>query len=62
VAAFGVVRRRAWGRYLGTVSEVLSAVAAVMVAPTLPTVVAALILPTIVLVALWVGWPAPEPN
>ena len=58
-AAVGVMRRRTWGRYLGTAVELLSFATAVMAAPSLPGAALALVFPAIVLFALWRRWPSP---
>ncbi len=59
VAAYGVLRRHMWGRYVGTVAEFLIVAAALMIATSLLMAAFALVLPGIVLFALWRGWPAP---
>jgi hypothetical protein len=56
-AAIGVLRRRSWGRYLGTGVEILSIATAFMTNPSLPGAAFALVFPGLVLFALWRKWP-----
>jgi len=59
VAAYGVLRRRAWGRSLGTASEILVIVGGLMTATSVPMAALALVIPGVVLFALWRGRSAP---
>ena len=57
-AAIGVWRRRTWGRYLGIVSAIVTIAAALTTASSLPLAAVSLVLPLLVLFALWQRWPA----
>lgn len=59
VAALGIGLRRAWGRVLGMIAAVTSALLAILTAPTPPVAIVALVLPAIVVVLLWRQWPRP---
>ena len=58
VAAGGVLARRTWGRYLGSVSAVFTIMTGLANAPHTGIGVIAVALPCIVLFALWRKWPA----
>lgn len=59
VAAVGIGLRRPWGRVLGMIASVTSALLALMTAPSPPLAIAGLVLPAIVVVLLWRQWPRP---
>ena len=59
VAAIGIGLRRSWGRVLGMIAAVTSGVLVLLTAPSPPLAVAGLVLPAIVVVALWRRWPRP---
>jgi len=56
-AAVGVLRRRTWGRYLGTVVEILSIATAFTITPSALWAARALLFPSLVLFILWRRWP-----
>jgi hypothetical protein len=58
-AAVGVLSGLAWGRLLGVASEVLVVASGLAIATSLPGAALALVLPGIVLFALWRRWPGP---
>ena len=57
VAATGVAGRRVWGRWLGTLSAILSIVTGLLTASSVALAVFVPILPLIVLFALRFRWP-----
>ena len=59
-AAIGVVGRKTWGRYLGLATQFVSIGIGLMIAPSLPLFLLGLVIPGIIVFALWRRWPGPE--
>jgi hypothetical protein len=57
LAAAGIGLRRPWGRALGMIAAVTSALLALVTASSPPLAIAGLVLPAIVVVLLWRQWP-----
>jgi hypothetical protein len=60
VAAAGIGLRRPWGRVLGMIAAITSALLALVTASSPPRAIAGLVLPAIVVVLLWRQWPRPS--
>ena len=60
VAAVGIGLRRPWGRLLGMIAAVTSALLALVTASSPPRAIAGLVLPAIVVILLWRQWARPS--
>ena len=60
VAAVGVFLRRTWGRYLGTISAIVTLASAIATTTSLASSPTALLFPLLILFILWRRWPAAE--
>jgi hypothetical protein len=59
-AAIGVAGHKAWGRYLGIATQFVSIGVGLMVASQLVLFLLGLIVPAVIVFALWRRWPGPE--
>ena len=59
VAAFGVLRRRVWGRYLGIALVILSIGTTLLISRNLASGAVSVLIDAVVLFALWRRWPTP---
>jgi hypothetical protein len=59
-AAIGVVGRKTWGRYLGLATQFVSIGVGLMIASSLGLFLLGLVIPAVIVFALWRRWPEPE--
>ena len=59
-AAIGVVGRKTWGRYLGLATQFVSIGIGLMIASSVGLFLLGLIIPSVIVFALWRRWPGPE--